>query len=82
MTDNNPRTVRCLLKLEADTFKVHVSQDADMGDLKDAIKETWPNAFRGIDAADLTLFMVGLVQCPRQTNCSSHGDILTDQCRG
>jgi hypothetical protein len=75
MTDDHHK-VRCLLETE-NTFKVHVSRDVDVGDLKDAIKETRPNAFRGIDAADLTLFMVGLIQCPRQTNCSSHGDILT-----
>jgi len=77
MTDDHRITVRCLLETENDTFKVHMSRDVDVGDLKDAIKETQPNAFRGIDAADLTLFMVGLIQCPRQTNCSSHGDILT-----
>jgi hypothetical protein len=34
--------------------------------LKNAIKETRPNALRGILAKDLTLFMVGLIQCSQQ----------------
>jgi hypothetical protein len=70
------RTVRCLLETENDTFKVHVSRDVDVEDLKDAI---WEKGIRDstVLANDLILYQVGLVQCPRQTNCCSLGDIPT-----
>jgi hypothetical protein len=47
-------------------------------DLKTAIKSAlhWH-----VDAVEIKLYQVSRVQCPRQTNFSSHGDILTGRCR-
>jgi hypothetical protein len=57
-----------------------VSLDADVGDLKEVIKEKSKTTLKGVCAVDLNLFKVDLVQCPQKTNFGSLGDILTGQC--
>jgi hypothetical protein len=81
MTDDNHRTVRCLLQDDDASFKVSVPLSADVGDLKTAIRKDGFGEMSTVLAKDLVLYKVGLVQCPQQTNCSSHGDILTGRCR-
>ena len=53
------RAVWCLVEGDSSPFKVTVAVTADIGDLKKLVREEGKNAsLRGIDAKDLTLWMV------------------------
>ena len=53
------RAVWCLIEGDSNPFEVTVAVTADIGDLKELIREKGKSiSFRGIDAKDLTLWKV------------------------